>query len=199
MKLNFSKNKVTETIENTYRTNVELYPKRQISMYLSFVVVTVILFGGFGIRINLKQISIAKEEKMRLESINQSVLAKLEAYRIIEKDLEQIRIYIPALNEAMPLEPKPEVYLDEFVRSVGRQGYIVSSLRIEGVSYENGQVPIGVAIEGSPNNVGKLITTIESLKRLTTVQSLKLSLDEGDAAIKAVLIIHYIPQLKGTE
>lgn len=197
MKISFNKNKVTETVENSYRTAVELYPKRQISMYISFVIVTLILFGGFGIRINLEQISAAKEERLRLESINQSVLAKLEAFKVIEKDLDQIRIYIPALNEAMPLEPKTEVYLDEFVREVGRQGYIVSSLRVEGVSYENGQVPVGIAIKGNPNDVGKLVTTIESLKRLTTVQSLKLSLDEDEADIRAVLVIYYIPPEKG--
>lgn len=179
-------------LQSVYSREIGTRPKKKAMLYFLIFVANFILFGFFGVYRGY----ISYDKKRALLNEYYEILTNLE------KNIEQINVLEPYLadneaidfiNKAVPLGPRSQDYLEEFVKVTSKNGYTV--VRFVVVDYKNGDtVSIEVNLLGDHSKSAKLIEDLEALTRLTTISWVKLTEERfsGEEEVLLTIGINYV-------
>lgn len=171
-----------------YRKNIEMRPEVSLRFYVGLVIVNSIIIGYMGVW----RISAVITEQMRIveeQTYAQRELEnKLEVLTTISENEGSIIDIDYKLNRDLPETPETHKYLASIVKSVGNEGFVLN--RMSSGSTDNNTTYMTLQFIGDIYEADRLISTIESLDRITNVTSVTLSKNRDISTISVNLEIY---------
>ena len=159
------------------------------SLYTILLFSAVFIYGIFGL---IPFFSVLKEKAdtiRDLSKINQDLEMKIGDLESIEEELDKSKIYIDALHMAVPQTKDIQSYMVDLNSVVAKVGYKQRKLYVSSIL--NGEVELSVSFEGNPNSLYDLISTVENMRRLTTIETFSFRYQEDLAKVLILVKIFY--------
>lgn len=184
--MKFSINRNVGDIKRNYLASINVV---RIVTWWAFI--AVIFFGYFGIR-PLSKVLVNKNNTVKeMIEINKNLESNIALLNEEGAKIESTGNNLNYLYTFMPVRPNIQDYLVEMLPEISKAGFTVKKY-VPSFSSVEGEYPITVLFEGT-GDITMLIEKIESLKRITRVESFKvLKNDNSDSIqVNANLIIYY--------
>jgi hypothetical protein len=141
-------------------------------LYMILVVGTFVVIGLFGVipstRILFSNISLASD----LNKNNSALSSKLGEIKKVEADLNSVGTNAFFLENYLPTNFNIQTYIVDFVFASGESDLVVE--RVTPINEEKGIVNLSVTMIGNGSAL-KLINVLESLNRVSEIQSLSVT------------------------
>ncbi len=174
---------------HTYKRSLE-NKKVYASLYTIVLLFTLVIYGFFGvyplIRVTERKFNTLNE----LTDLNRRLLKKKANINDTKEALEKARFYTNELESAIPLRPEVEDFMVSLVGEAGSDGYRQRNFYIQDVL--DGEVTLRAKLRGSAGQFTFLIADIETMDRLTKINSFRYSLREDTASVEVNLMIYFL-------
>lgn len=161
-------------------------------LYVYLFILSVVFFGFFGIRNDLKKFGLLYSARKDMSSKKMVLETKLKQLKEFDYFINRYGSNINKLDSAMPNYPDIEDYILSVNREAGILGMYVDAANL---NYgEDSQVEITMSILGNTDRIVTLIESLELLKRITNVKEISVNTPE----VRVIMKIYYlsISQLK---
>jgi len=159
-----------------------------LKLYTVIALINIGYFGIVGIKTGKDKLTIKKETYSQMETIQKDLQKKRNDLATIENNINQTTAQIQKLHKAIPSEEDLDEYLVELMQGAAKQGFVVDMVRVTDKDEQSKRLSVklmGTEVEKIPD----LVETIESLARLTTVESINTSLKDYKVDVQAVLYV----------
>lgn len=184
---------MNEAIRNkisSYRREVE-DQRVNSSIYSLILVVTVLVYGFFGI-IPLYRVLVHKYSTYReLTALNKKLMDKKESIDAVKAKLAEAAFYIEELDKVVSPDTAIEDYMVALVNNAATTGFKQRSLVLQGEA--DSEINLRVNFQGSETQLTALIESLENMQRLTIIDSFNYSQREDTANVELALHVFYLP------
>jgi Tfp pilus assembly protein PilO len=153
---------------------------------------SLIVFGFFGIYPQVKILFNGISTFSEMKKINVLLKEKITAVRVESVKVEENQAGITALNSFLPDDYGVQNYVVDLSFATAKTGFVLTGLRVEWpTSYSSG-VKAGADLKGT-GSFKNLVSTVESLKRISQVNELKFT-NQNEEKNTSLLIDIFIPE-----
>jgi hypothetical protein len=176
-------------LANNFKRNfefIESHPK----FYLYWSLVVLVIFGLLGIGPLIKILIVKYSASRDISSTTvrlEEKSAELESHRFILENFEKLH---PNFGVYLPEEPNTEDYMVDFVGKAEAGGFTVVSFSPQRNIKDDGII-LDILMEGS-GNVPALVSSVESLKRLSQVEEVSFLDVKGVNKVRVIVKIFSI-------
>ncbi len=170
-------NEINKTI-TAYKRRLE---DKQVNnaIYSIFLVITIFVYGGFGLYSFYKTIRVKYTTYTDLKQLNTNLENKLQSLSTIRKSLSDADPYVQELLKTVPLKPEVEKYVVDITSTSAGAGYKTNSLNVQ--MSEDTVTVFMIRNEGPSATFAQLIENIENLERMSVVTRFNMSMDDSFA------------------
>ena len=180
--------KVTKHL-GAYKRSVE-NKKFQSSAYSILLVFTILVFDIFGLQ-SMVDITVRRFDALKnLNQLVEDLSYKKDSTDLLKQKLKDSQYYLNILEEVVPLEPKVENYMVSLVQVAAKHGYKQSKL-VKRDSRDD-YVELRASFQGSPNQMGPFIRSLEAQDRLSVIKSFYYSIVENTVNLEVTVRIFYL-------
>ncbi len=183
--------KIYSDLHYYYKKELELNNERETWFMIAFAAASFLIFGWFGLVPSIGAAVKKTEYKNALISTKNLFQTIMENSDKAQFQVDVSQKFAKRFGEIMPQTSNVQTYLEDFVKAVSNDGYIISSLRAFEES-EN-ETSLNVELAGSARNLHKLVRSIESLQRITTIKRLNVFENDKETLIQMVTTIYQLP------
>jgi Tfp pilus assembly protein PilO len=174
---------------STYRRTLE-NRKIQSLIYSSLLLITIIVFDFAGVY-SLYRISMQKYQTLtKLRKLVADLNQKSENTHLLKQKLDESKFYLDELEKAIPKTQRVEDYTAELVKVAASKGFKHRKMNIQHIEKEF--VLLRAYFQGPSSQVGPLISAIESMERLASVQSFRYNVSGETAEMSMYIKIYYL-------
>ena len=174
---------------STYRRSLE-DTKVSTAVYSFLFVVAFIIYGILG-AYPLSKVLVRKYNTIKdLRELNGKLDEKNNYLLRMQTQLLSANPYLQGLEKIITPKPAIQNYMVQLVEAAAKSGFKQRSMIIQ--SMQNGQAALRVSFQGSPEQLGKLIDSIEKMERLSTVDALNYMVREDTANVEISVRIYYL-------
>jgi len=145
-------------------------------IYMVFAILTFILIGVFGIVPSSKVFIANIKLAIDMNKSNSMLSSKLVELKKVEGDLKAVEDSIFFLENYLPEQFNVQDYIVDFVFSSGETDFSID--RVTPVKEAGDVINLAIVFVGNGSPV-ELVNILESLNRVTEIQDLKVSQNEG--------------------
>lgn len=150
------------------------YDTNTVKVYLVLAFVNVLVVGIMGIIYGVNLYSQKVAYLTSLETQRTEMSQKLAQLKELKSSYDSANLYMDTFNKIMPTSVDFENYIVPFTNTLAQNGFLVTGMNhTSGFGADN--AIISATIEGDYFNVPKMLQAIESLPRITDVQSINIS------------------------
>lgn len=164
-------------LKAAYQREILRQPKGRLALYAVIVFLNALLIVMLGLKLSVFQLPFKIQRYYDLKAYSVKLEESIKQLESLEKEVTQAEEYEAELEMILPDEDVQN-YLVDFVKAAASSGYIVKNFDITD-SNEN-EAKIFISLSGSHVNIGKLITNIEGLKKLTFIETARVVPDRSN-------------------
>lgn len=147
-----------------------------------WAVLSFVVFGLFGIYPQAKTLLKSVETYSEMQKINKSLKEKTDLIRSESLKVEKNQRGVTALNTYLPDDYEVQNYIVDLSFATAQTGYTLTGFRVDWPTDYSPEVKAYADLNGM-GKFKELITTIESLKRVSQVNDLRFSNQNDDKSV----------------
>jgi Tfp pilus assembly protein PilO len=192
--------KLREQLNQTYATymrEVEMRPKKNVSVTATLTFIVVIYLTLFGISPLIKTLSKKNVQIKEYETLERALRKKITQLNTMESGLNEVEPHLHKLSYAIPENDEMEIFLENIVLTATQAGFLVENFkRTNYGAIKDGVLGIRIVLNGRVENLSKLIDGIEKMGRLTTIKRIGFRVDEYTQSKIEITLATYFMEYK---
>lgn len=173
-----------------------LYQKREVVVYtgLTLTLLTIAFFGVFALKPTIVTIASLLKEQQSKKQIDRELQTKINALASAQTNYSLMENSLPLVDDALPAEPSLSQIVYQLEILVQQEGLTITSLAFEPVTLVGEpkekrvakKVPgpntlsFSLSLTGNFENLTRLVSSLEKLRRIVTIDSLTFTQRRGE-------------------
>lgn len=173
-----------------------LYQKREVVVYtgLTLTLLTIAFFGVFALKPTIVTIASLLKEQQSKKQIDRELQTKINALASAQANYALMENSLPLVDDALPAEPSLSQIVYQLEILVQQEGLTITSLAFEPVTLVGEpkekriakKVPgpstlsFSLSLTGNFENLTRLVSSLEQLRRIVTIDSLTFTQRKGE-------------------
>lgn len=199
-----------------YAQNVVPFIKSKHATAYSMIILsllTISFFGMFAIRPTIKTITELQRQIEDSKQLDELLQNKINQVVNAQDEYQLIQDFVPAINQALPNNPRLASVLGDIESLASEYGATVSAIQVQAITYtpisesdiqeevivsENAKpasIDMAIQLDGSYPELSAFLERLLTMRRTVTAQNLELSPDSDNATLGLVLRLngYYLP------